>query len=38
VRAKPKLERNLKGVDEMEVDEVGLDELGVQEIMYQSFT
>ena len=33
MRAKPKLEPDLKGVDEMEVDEIGLDEVGVQEIM-----
>ena len=33
MRAKPKLEPDLWGVDEMEVDKVGLDEVGAQEIM-----
>ena len=31
--ANPKLEPDLKGVDEMEVDEVRLNEVGAQEIM-----
>ena len=33
MRAKLKLEPDLKGVYEMEVDEIGLDKVGVQEIM-----